>query len=288
MKLYKTITFTTLLLFTAATLPAFANIESTAEAVQQANSGTDENSNAPDEKSETSKERPVKQYHHNDDHSFSQLMLDIFFGIWIYDNGAVSFEPYPYAVDGKYLHFNLTASPDPLFAQDRPFRYAVATSTVYASGIGFGNESCFEGFLFKFIGPLFENTVYTGLHNITGNVKLGGQMALLQTNPISILFYCQWVHWYGTIGDYLPFSGFSGGIIMKSYPVKPLVFEWKFGGQNFGSDYASFLESDLRAGVLFNRSEAFVSWKYQHISNDTTQKIYSRSNGVTIGTRLYF
>lgn len=277
---------TALLFLTIATLPVFADIDSFTDSVEESN-----------EDAQKDNGHYAKKQTHSSSSSCSDCcsdgVVEILFTLWMLDNGAVTFEPYPYATDDKYMHFNsLTGNDTSSFFgdgwSDRSFRYTVATSAVYTKDIGFGNESCLEGYIFKCIGPLFENIIYTDLKEVTGNVKLGGQMALLQSNPLSILLYGQWTHWYGKVGEELPKSGFSGGFILRSYPVKPLVVEWKLGWQSFGEDYTNFMESDVRLGVMINRVELFASWKYMNISNDTTSLIYSENNGVTLGTRLYF
>ncbi len=61
-------------------------------------------------------------------------------------------------------------------------RFSLGTSLVYLNELGIGNESTFEGLFFPYFGPYFENLALYSREGFCDNIKLGGQLSLLQTN----------------------------------------------------------------------------------------------------------
>lgn len=298
MKQIKRLIITGIILLTIAS-SVFADITSLTEDAQAAADSSEQSTNEKAKDKDKKNTPPQNNKHNSEDdyyhkstsNSFSELVFEICCGVWAVDNLSVSYESYPYAVDGKYMHFNSVSftniNPCSLnYTDDHFFRFALSTSGVYVPEIGYGNESIFEGYFFKFFGPLFENTIYFDSQKMTGNVKLGGQIALLQTNIISASVFCQWAYWYGELSNVVSKCGTSVGFNLRSYPFKPFVLEWRLGYQLFDSLY--FTESDVRVGIMIHRFEIFGSWKYLSISAETTGTQFSKANGFTIGTRLYF
>lgn len=245
---------------------------------------------------------------------FAEIFAEILAGLWVVNNITVTFEPYPYAQEGKYLIFgdlNAKSNFDSAYTgsdedssasqsqeiKSRVFRFAADTAMFWMNGFNIGNETRIEGYLFKFFGPVFENTLYCrnaylfGENgNDAGNLRLGGELALIQTNMISAAFLVQWDHWYGS----LKADGTTVGFIIRSYPVKPLLLEWRTIWHCIPYESASdsgyvMWESILEAGFMVWRNiELFASWRHL----DTTQFVSWMGNtvynGVSAGVRIHF
>ena len=244
---------------------------------------------------------------------FTELLVEIMTGVWLVNNITVSFQPYPYAAEGKYLMFgdfgassNFEAayeSKDSSFEKNiepsetvktRVFRFAADTSLFWMDGFDIGNESRFEGYLFKFFGPVFENTLYCknaslfGVNgNDAGNLRLGGELALIQTNMISAAFVIQWDHWYGSVKA----DGVNFGFIVRSYPIKPLLLEWRpqFHCLTENAQDLFMFESILEVGFMVWRNfEVFASWR--HIDTRQYKSWFNNTfyNGISAGIRVHF
>lgn len=287
-------------LFASFTTPAFADIDSFKDSVEDANEDSEESPKENENKKTRTREKDPppsankkwrerdtddRNYQNKTNNTASELLLEICCGAWILNNFYVSFEPYPYANDGKYICYNLdnTILPNTQF-----YRFSISTSGVYVPDIGYGNESVFEGYFYKCFGPLVENTVYRDAEEMTGDIKVGGQLALFQTSPFSLSVFMQWSHWYGELTTTFPSSGIAFGLHVRSFPFKPLVLEWRFGGQTFGDDYACLMESDLQIGAMIGRFELFCAWKNISVLSSSMKTKYNESNGITAGAKIYF
>lgn len=283
-----------LLLIATQTTGLFADINSFTDDITEANDGS-VNSDASKETTESSRAKKKQRVNSSSNSSSTscgdacgEIFFNVLAGVWAVNNFSVSFAPYPYAYDDTYIQSAISVNNAAYSDSFNPSRYSIATSAVYLQGIGFGNETIFEGYLYRFFGPLFENTIYYDGKDMTGNVSLGGQIALCQTNPISFSLFMQWSHWYGTVGKVLPTNGCSFGIHLRSYPFSPLVLEWRVGEQVFGDSSTNFFNSDLSMGYMIGRIELFASWKHLAIIHDRTGEIISKYDGVTVGTKIYF
>ncbi|MBQ5491586.1 MAG: hypothetical protein IIT68_05980 [Treponema sp.] len=239
---------------------------------------------------------------------FTELIMDLLAGLWIVNNITVTFESYPYAQEGKYLIFgdlNAKSNFDSAYTgsdedssasqsqeiKSRVFRFAADTAMFWMNGFNIGNETRFEGYLFKFFGPVFENTLYcknaylfgeTG--NDAGNLRLGGELALVQTNMLSAAFLIQWDHWYGS----LQADGINIGFIIRSYPVSPLLLEWRTSWHCLDENYVMW-ESILEAGVMVWRNlEVFASWRHLDATQYVNWMDYTTYDGVSAGVRVHF
>ncbi|MBQ4378029.1 MAG: hypothetical protein II821_02385 [Treponema sp.] len=215
---------------------------------------------------------------------------------------TVRFFDYPYQeenvspADGKYIArgtLDGIAFTDPGYNRNR---FSADTSLVYLHNLGFGNETRFEGLLFPYFGPFFENLVLgkpftNGDYSfeekgLRDNIKLGGQISLIQTNILSASFLIQYTTWRGKgFSDFR--KGCNFGLLLRSYPVKPLVLEWKMGSHNYTGDFEVF-ESDLHFGLMRGPYEFFASWKYLHFYDSENDDYSKDFNGGTIGLRRYF
>ncbi len=200
------------------------------------------------------------------------------------DNGKAN----NYAIRGETEKGSFILS-DPGYNDNR---FAIDTSFVYLKDFGYGNETRLEGLLFPYYGPCFENLVlfsqkksdsFFGPSSYKGNLKLGGQISLLQSDMLTVNFLLQYATWYGKgVADMK--NGIAWGICMRSYPKKPFSLEWHFDFQYY-SDLVVF-ESNLQAGILKGPNEVFAAWKTMNINHDDFG--HARTDGVTLGVRHHF
>lgn len=226
--------------------------------------------------------------------------------VYMWANTA-GFTDYPYS-DPKYndyiVHGTLEAlRPEfPASQFDCNYsRFSLGTSLVYLNDFGIGNETQFEGFFFSYIGPFLENLALYDFNKgsqdfdskgFRDNIKLGGQISVLQSNILSASFVAQASAWYGNGLPESKCENFMGwgcnlGGFFRSYPIKPLVLEYKFGWQLYSHGFRVF-ESDLHLGVMLKRFEIFASWKVLDFSNYSEKEHYKRYDGASLGTRIYF
>ena len=235
--------------------------------------------------------------------SFSQALFEIIFEaigyLWLAANVSVRFYDYPYMEDGvKYVTypalFESSGDGDgekSVGAKPRFYRFSCGTSAFYMRTLGYGQECSFEGQAL-FIGPYFENTLYSNsLRNARddyqGNVKLGGQFFLFSTNPLSCSLVVQWSHWYGNnIAEEIR-SGISFGYDIRSYPFRPVAIQWRPVWSHFDKNVGVF-ESNLNAGILLGRIDVFCGWRYMSVYNYETDKRSDKWNGALVGAKLYF
>ncbi len=269
-------------IITAAASCAFAEVSFNAEATRLSSSKSTI--------SQTIIENKIDRLSSDSDYGDS-ILDDIFSLLWLINNLTVSFDTYPYA-NGKYLSFAelFGSSGDSLAFQD--WRFEIETGAFIFPKKAWGNESRLEGILWKFIGPVFENTIYwpTGDwddnndfeshpsqlppvevaadmfdpdRKYAGNVRLGGQLSLWYTNPLSLAVFLQWSNWYGATDC----SGIAAGFIAKSYPVNPILIEWRGTMQSLKDKFktGTIYESHLEVGAMVApRIEVYGAWKYTH------------------------
>lgn len=219
------------------------------------------------------------------------------FELWFYTNTNESFASYPYQYQNSFgysynKNFYTDSENEALSNLNlRPYRFSFDTSAFYMNELGWGNESKFEG-QFWFIGPYFENQIFSEKiseysENYQGNVKLGGQFFLLQSNPLKISFLLQWSHWYGNNINPVLNKGMTFGFDFHSYPYKPIELQWKTTWSHFDENVGIY-ESNLLLGFLINRFEIFGSWRYMEVYNYKSDKTTGKWNGASLGTKIYF
>ena len=221
---------------------------------------------------------------------------------WVLNNFPVKYTSYPYKYDSpKYLNWNskiteelndaLAAVTDEPQPETRRYRYSLSDSFFYLGDLGTGNEFCFEGLFFPVIGPYFENLALTEqdgwFHNTYGNIRLGGQLALISSNIFSATGIIQWSRWYGNTSEILKSNGLSLGMDLRSYPIKPICLQWKFSWQTFTEDVYIY-DSLLSAGILIDRLEIFAGWKVLEVGNTEHKSLSKTWQGASAGCRLYF
>lgn len=226
--------------------------------------------------------------------SFFELFIDLFFFLSVENNLLATFDYYPYATSNYYVQF-LAYQPE-----EYPMRWMRfnidAGATYHPGSLLIEPNLRFEGYLFKFFGPIFENNNYIDFQNFnfySGNFKLGLEYAILQTFIMSLSFSLQWNHYYGGT-DLSPLNGLTYGIHLKSYPIKPLVLDYHFYITDFFDqrrhesapvcDTEFVFESILEAGVMLGGPvELYGNWKY--IRDGLRQEI---GHNFGLGLKYYF
>ena len=226
-------------------------------------------------------------------------LMVIGLGIAYYWLNTVRFFDYPYCensspADGNYI---TRGSLEGLTFTNPGFnrtRFAFDSSLVFLNRFGLGNETRFEGLLFPYIGPYFENLALYNFQSgdfdytqkgLRDNLRTGGQLSLLQTNILSVNFLVQYATWFGKDFDDFK-NGVAVGILLRSYPINPLVLEWKACVQDFG-DF-SFFDWDLHLGIMREAYEYFVALKFWGVSDSQDDFENDASIGMSLGFRRYF
>lgn len=226
----------------------------------------------------------------SEDNSLIVFLAKIAGVFWYYNNFTVRYTSFPYKYENlTYMKWAETeTNPE---AKTKSNRYSASDSFFYLADLGTGNEFCFEGLFFPIIGPYFENLVISEQDNFFdetyGNIRLGAQLSILQSNLITITGIVQWSRWYGNISEVLKSSGLALGMDFRFYPLKPLGFQWKFCWQEFDKN-VYLRDSLLSAGIFLQRYEIFAGWKLLEVGNSEKLKPTKNWNGISAGCRVYF
>ncbi len=217
------------------------------------------------------------------------LIVEILGYIWGYNNLGVTYDAYPYATSPRYMCFEATQGYFDLSFPDHFWRFGLDTSFFDDIGLWMGNSTRFEGFIWKFFGPVVElnsyfNTkegnIYLANSGYKGNVRVGGSLSLVQTNPFSALFYMQWNHYIN-----IPLEdSLALGFILRSYPIKPVLLEWRVNWQFLQEFEKAFFESHLEVGAMVTGPlEIFAAWNFKSYPG-----FEYKGHGFEAGARVHF
>ena len=219
---------------------------------------------------------------------FFEILFEISNQIWIFSHMNADYDIAPYANRPKYIDFKAEE-----WETEKFYRYTFETGVFFfPQDLTIGNESRIEGITYKFFGPVFENTIFTSFKPVAennywleGNLRLGGAINLVNFNVFNAALHLQWSHWYGL----KTIDGLNIGFILRSYPIKPVLLEWRVNWQAFlteenYSDFSAYFESNLELGIMTGkRTELYAAWKYV---NDRYNDIIK--NGASTGVKLHF
>lgn len=263
----------------------------------------------------------LSHHHHHWGPDLSDAISDLFFMAWCLDNFLVKFDAYPYASGDKYVsltewipdvsasyEFDLGDSDDEDFIESaimlsqqtnryKAYRFelqlgAFAFPTQERNGgMVCGMEARVEGFAWKFFGPVFEYTVYSdSTHRyfepnyLSSNLRLGIQFSIIHWNYFDWSWYLQWTRWDGDINHFEASNGIAFGSIVRMYPNKPVLLEWRYSIQDPTMDENYIFQSDLELGImLVGRSQMYVDWRY--VDDQYHGGLY---NGVAAGLKWHF
>lgn len=237
--------------------------------------------------------------------SLGDLLAEVFIDMWFVNTVLVTFDDYPYA-NGSYIRLGSMMPTDTdIFSEyddeskpkvNQYYRFAVDTSFFFLPGLMVGNETRFEGMLWKFFGPIFQIDTFTTTDSFSGNrefksldtnLQLGLELSIVQTNPFALYWaFC----WQRIQYRDLPVSsGISLQLIARSYPASPVLIEWR-GTIAFmmlnGKPYSPKFnwESHLEIGMMMRGPlEVFAAWRYF-----AYEDLGAPANGVEIGVRYHF
>ena len=218
---------------------------------------------------------------------FLEVFLDIMEEFWIESHIHADYDVAPYATRNYYVGYKESTD-----KADKFYRFQFETGNFYFPySQSIGNESRIEGIAWKFFGPVFEHVIYTdarevfrkGRFPIDGNLRLGLTWNIINFNIINLAYNLQWTFWYGS----RIMNGLCEGLILRSYPIKPLLIEYRANWQHIftdGYDSSSHMfESHLEVGFMVGKhEELFGAWKY--FKNGYTG---SRLHGFSTGVRLH-
>ncbi len=169
--------------------------------------------------------------------------------VWAGNNLGVTYGDYPHA-DGKFIRYSKIEfdpytgdavwTPSP----GKSWWYSAELQPTHMVGIGAGALASFRGNTWKFFGPYFDGHFLADGKTVTGGVRLGGSLSIVQTNPFSLAAYGQWAGWFGEIER----RGGAAGITIDSYPFKPIALHLRAGSLWVGD--ATIGEFEFRAGFL--------------------------------------
>lgn len=221
--------------------------------------------------------------------------------MWVELMSMTRFRQYPFANGNDYHWYHsipnsqsggIQAAP---LGNDKFTRWSISDAPFYMgnNGISWGNDFRFDGMILC-IGPYIENMTFNNKDDNdryaqkNGNLRIGGQIAIFQSDPLSASLICQWSHWYGDAHEALQNqNGVSYGFQLQNFAVKPFHLDWRFLISNFDKSIVIY-DSVASAGFLTGRFEIFAGWKYLRVGSSSNAKAYTSWNGVTAGARVYF
>lgn len=146
---------------------------------------------------------------------------------------------------------------------------------------GFGRIS---GKIFRLIGPEIEaKRIVDKNDEHLDYYAIGVNIPIVQFSGFMPDFYIQAAFLRGIIDR----NGVSYGIIINSYPVRPLSFMLRFGRQSYGNikgeEYGKikFYDYEGRVGIIFNRFEIFAGYR-------KTAALYAELKGPVAGVKIFF
>jgi hypothetical protein len=230
------------LLLICAASPLFADLEDFREDVIAAEQEAEEE--GPEEEEADTRTEEQKQL---DAELFAAILR-----IWFLVNVAVDYDAYPYA-DGPYIGYR---DKDPSTGPGKFYRFAIGGEAFYAPGTGSGFHASFEGKAFPLIGPRFEVTsLFDGTEQLH-LVSLGAAFSLLQTNLLSGDLYVQWTSMQGVLTR----TGTAFGLLLTSYPFKPVSLRARIGTRNYSSG-VEFEDWSFALGLHVRRWEFYGGWR---------------------------
>lgn len=207
------------------------------------------------------------------------------FQLWFAANMYLEYDKYPYHTSGKnnfvcnypFLN-NSSAGRDPGLTETgyndsgsgtgcfdgKKWFLTLEGGGQYAFDNGNGGFARLSGKIYKIIGPEFEaKRIVDDYGDHLDYYAAGVNIPIVQFSGFMPDFYIQAIFLKGVIER----NGTAFGIIINSYPVKPLSFMLRFGSQSYGNikgkDYGNmdFYDYEGRIGVILNRFEFFAGYR---------------------------
>ncbi len=197
-------------------------------------------------------------------HEFAVEILEFLAEASFYGTALPStFEKYPYcAEDSKFIIHDSTGASTKLF---------LSSSFFYNTRVGTGNFNRLDSYIWRFFGPLVENTVACDVNgNLCGEAErwlglcyVGGQFTVVKTNPFTWQVAFQYGFDYGLLeplgihgGKSLKFTN-----VFKSYPGAGFQIEDRMSVHSGGN---AVWENELHVGRQLNRFQIFGTWNWAY------------------------
>ncbi|MGN0728872.1 hypothetical protein [Treponema sp.] len=220
--------------------------------------------------------------------SFSGLLFDILFST----NFNAYYNKYPWYNGELYIKYE-DDSPEKENKQGKKKSKPGRSWRMEAETGGFcfparkiiGSETRIEGIIFHVLGPVIEYQHMLKANNdkSMGNLKIGGQCFLFQSNALSMSVIFQWNKIYNIEPVYKKAYGPSVGMTLRSYMIPKCVFEWR-ASLALISDDRIISESHLELGYMIKGPlEIYGAWKRQE-----NEVLNFTSDAFAIGAKFHF
>ena len=214
--------------------------------------------------------------------SFFGLLIDML----IAENFLVFYGKYPFYNNEPFINFCSDDEP----SSGKFWRMEVETGAFSFPAKKFiGSETRIEGVLYHIIGPVIEyqHIAKTNKDDIMGNLKLGGQFFIFQSNFICASIMFQWNKVFIIEPEHDRASGPGLGIILKSYIIPKCILEWRASVavvSGYTDESCAISESHLELGYMVaGPHEIYAAWKRQE-----NEILDYNTNGFALGLKFHF
>ena len=203
--------------------------------------------------------------------------------LWTADNAYTTYENYPYEDKGFVLWPEWRTDGHghwfPVPASQRNHWFTASVEGFTLDGLGSGGWITLQGHFYRFLGPYIDAWALTDGQAALSGVRLGGQFALIQSDPVSLSVYGQYQIWSGVLSR----QGGTMGLEFRSLPTRPLTLQARLGTQLFEGFVLT--EAELQAGWLFGPSELIAGWRWWSLEDNDPN---TRYQGPFLGVRTWF
>jgi len=204
--------------------------------------------------------------------------------LWIGANLSLEYSPYPYSHDTNNFICNDAGDENSynkcFEGKGSAWFLTLESGWQHAFDNGNAGFARLSGKIFRFFGPEFEfKRLVDDNKDKLDYYAFGINIPIFQFSGFSPDIYVQASYLRGILER----NGVSYGIIINSYPIRPISLMFRFGVQSFGNikgeDYGSmdFYDYEGRLGLILYRLEIFGG--YRHIKTELT-KIHGPVAGI--------
>jgi hypothetical protein len=280
MTIAKFVIFLYTVLFLLTPAPLFADLSDFQEDVEDTREQSEE------ERRENSRDEDYREEDREPEDGggsiLGQIILEILQFIWVTNNTTTTYGDYPYSPTG-YINW---AQRDPVYGGMMTTGYrdqwfAIDAQGVYLEGLGFGAWSTFRGHFYRFFGPYIDAWSITDGEEDFYGFRLGGSVALFQSDPFSLSALIQYDRWGGVLDE----EGLLLGIELRSYPFRPVGLQYRASAQLFGG--FTVVESDVQLGIILSRYELFGGYRWWGLTTSGGE-LTNQYRGPVAGIRIHF
>ena len=211
---------------------------------------------------------------------------EVFVYLLLYNNLYSTYDEFPYAYSDNYVVLTNDMS-------QKSYRGELEFGLSYfPQADSYLADVRLEALIWKFFGPVVEYQ-FVGNYLTPFNqsqernyfynrLLLGGQLSIFQTSILSMSGVVQWSCFHSNY--YL--DGLTLGYIFRSYPVKPIVIEWR-GSFTINNDDSFINEQTVELGIMQDRMEMFIAYKlFEYtLSNESD---FNFDHGISAGAKFHF